>query len=299
MTERAYFTCYDRRSGTLVHEPVYASALMSWACNTLLGSLTTELLLRQRPISRIYGWLNKLAWSRRRIKAFAERYRVNWKESLRQADEFTSFNDFFTREIDLSHRPIQHDSDICVAANDGRVLAYPVVDAEMRFGIKGRSFNLRRFLCEESIAQRFVGGSMVISRFYLHDYHWVHFPDCGVPHAAHAINGKQYALGPYDGRIPIPFFSENFRMRTLFDSDHFGQIAMVEIGAFTVGSIQQRYRPGVRVAKGERKGFFELGGSTVVLLFQKGAIHLDPDLCARTRDGIETYVRLGDSIGRR
>lgn len=87
-------------------------------------------------------------------------------------------------------------------------------------------------------------------------------------------------------------------MLTLFDSDHFGQIAMVEIGAFTVGSIQQLFNQGVRVPKGARKGFFELGGSTVVLLFQRGAIRLDEDLCARTEEDIETFVRLGESIGR-
>ena len=87
-------------------------------------------------------------------------------------------------------------------------------------------------------------------------------------------------------------------MLTLFDSDHFGQIAMVEIGAFTVGSIQQRFNQGVRVSKGARKGFFELGGSTVVLLFQRGAIRLDEDLCARTEEDIETFVRFGESIGR-
>lgn len=87
-------------------------------------------------------------------------------------------------------------------------------------------------------------------------------------------------------------------MLTLFASDHFGQIAMVEIGAFTVGSIQQRFNTGVRVAKGARKGFFELGGSTVVLLFQRGAIRLDEDLCARTEENIETFVRFGESIGK-
>ena len=87
-------------------------------------------------------------------------------------------------------------------------------------------------------------------------------------------------------------------MLTLFDSDLFGQIAMGEIGAFTVGSIQQRFNPGVRVAKGARKGLFELGGSTVVLLFQRGAIRLDEDLCTRTEENIETFVRFGESIGR-
>ena len=73
---------------------------------------------------------------------------------------------------------------------------------------------------------------------------------------------------------------------------------MLEVGAFTVGSIQQRFRPGVRVRKGDHKGVFELGGSVVVLLFEQGAIQLDQDLRDNTRSGLETFVRLGESIGR-
>ena len=87
-------------------------------------------------------------------------------------------------------------------------------------------------------------------------------------------------------------------MITLFDSDLFGQIAMIEIGAFTVGSIRQCYKPDSYVSKGAHKGFFEIGGSTVVLLFQKGAIEFDQDLIANTEKEIETFIQLGDSIGK-
>jgi phosphatidylserine decarboxylase len=87
-------------------------------------------------------------------------------------------------------------------------------------------------------------------------------------------------------------------MVTLLESDHFGRVAMIEVGAFTIGSIQQRYQPGARVKKGDHKGFFELGGSIVILLFEKGAVRFDDDLCTNTSCGIETYVRLGESIGR-
>lgn len=113
-----------------------------------------------------------------------------------------------------------------------------------------------------------------------------------------AIPGKLYAVSPYSIEALIPFYTENRRMLTLFASDQFGQIAMVEIGAFTVGSIKQCYRADIHVAKGAEKGFFELGGSTVALLFEPGAIRLDKDLCANTAAGLETYVRLGESIGR-
>ena len=71
----------------------------------------------------------------------------------------------------------------------------------------------------------------------------------------------------------------------------------MQIGAFTVGSIQQRYRPGARVAKGQHKAYFELGGSTVVLLFEPGRVAFDEDLLANTEAGLETFVRMGERIG--
>jgi phosphatidylserine decarboxylase len=87
-------------------------------------------------------------------------------------------------------------------------------------------------------------------------------------------------------------------MLTPFESDHFGSMALVEIGALTVGSIRQSFRAGVPVAKGARKGFFELGGSTVVLLFRRGAIELDAALLDMTASGIETRLAMGSAIGR-
>jgi phosphatidylserine decarboxylase len=216
----------------------------------------------------------------------------------RPLEDYKSFNDFFTRQIDLSKRPVNTDPEVCIAPTDGKVLAYPLLEPDTTFRIKRSFFNLRRFLCNHALAEQFAGGSMIISRLCMADYHHFHFPDSGVPHRAVAVPGRYHAGGPYALSTLIPFYTENYRMITLFDSDHFGQMAMVEIGAMTVGSIRQRYRPSEHLAKGAPKGYFELGGSTVALLFQRGTIKLDDDLCANTQNEIETYVHFGDSIGK-
>lgn len=140
---------------------------------------------------------------------------------------------------------------------------------------------------------------MVVSRLGLADYHHFHFPDSGVPAAARTIDGRLHAGGPYARHRLVPFFTENHRMVTPFASDHFGTLLLVEVGALTVGSIRQRFEPGTKVGRGDPKGFFELGGSTLVLLFQEGTIVLDPDLLRMTAGGIETHLRLGEALGRR
>jgi phosphatidylserine decarboxylase len=224
--------------------------------------------------------------------------KVNLDELVRPLGDFKSFNDFFIREIDLSKRPMDPDPLVCIAPVDGMVLAFKGIEPETTFRIKRRPFDLRQFLCDDSLAKRFTNGSMVVCRLCLTDYHHFHFPTSGIPGPAMAIQGKCYAGGPYSLRRLVPFYTENYRMITLFESDHFGQMAIIEIGAFTVSSIQQKYQAGVAVVKGSRKGNFELGGSTVVLLFQQDMIELDEDLLVHSRNEIETYVHLGESIGR-
>ena len=289
---------YDRRTGELKQDLIYAHGFVDWLYNSASGWLLTQVLFSSRWVSCFYGWLNKRRWSRRRIEPFAARLEINRDELLRPLEAFESFNDFVTREIDLSKRPIDGDPNVCVAPADGRVLAYPVIEANRCFTIKRAAFDLRAFLSDDQLARVYSGGSMSVSRLYLADYHHFQFPADGVARAAVSIPGKYFAVSPYSERIIVPFYGENHRMVTLFDSEHFGQIAMVEVGAFTIGSIQQRFQPGARIRKGDHKGFFELGGSIVVLLFRKGAIQFDEDLCKNTTQGIETYVRLGESIGR-
>lgn len=299
MTERFNNKYCDRATGRLLTERVYADSFLYWSYNTRSGRWATRLFFKLKPFSRLYGWLHKQRWSRRKIRSFVERMRVDTSELTCSLEDFASFNDFFTREISLSKRRVALEPGTCIAPTDGKVLAYPEVEPDRTFRIKRSEFNLRELLMSESLAERYGGGSMVISRLCLADYHHFHFPDSGTPGKASVIPGKYYAGGPYSLFRLVPFYKENHRMLTLLHSDNFGRIAIVEIGAFTVGSIRQRYCPGARVLKGDHKGFFELGGSTVTLLFEKGAIKLDRDLCANTRNDIETYVRFGESIGRR
>ena len=299
MNNKITIPYYDRANDALMQEQVYAGGFLFWSYNTKLGRLATDLLFRQRLISRAYGWLSQQRFSRREILPFVKKTNICIDELTYPLKSFDCFNDFFTREIDLTKRSICSEPDVCIAPVDGKILAYPVVRPDSTFRIKRSLFNLQDLLGDWRLGDEFAGGSMIVSRLCLTDYHHFHFPDSGIPNKAASIPGKYYAGGPYALRSFIPFYKENHRMVTLLDSDHFKRMALVEIGAFTVGSIQQRYQPGHHVSKGAHKGFFELGGSTVVLLFQRGTIELDQDLCANTKNEIETHVRLGDSVGRR
>lgn len=290
---------YDRARGTFEAETVYARGFLRWLYNSRPGGLVEQLLVGTPLPSRAWAAFHRSRWSRRRIRGFVDRMGIDMSESARGVDDFGSFHEFFVRSLRAGSRPITADPEVCVAPVDGKVLAYPCVEPDRSFRVKRASFRLGALLRDPELAATFAGGSMAVCRLGLSDYHHFHFPDSGTPGPSRTIPGRYHAGGPYAERTLVPFFAENRRMVTVLESDHFGRVGMVEVGALTVGSIQQRFRPGARVVKGEAKGFFELGGSTVVLLFGPGAIALDPELCDLTARDVESFVRMGRPLGTR
>jgi len=288
---------YERHSGRLRTELVFAARLLFWSYDTHLGRAIGQFLLRQPLLSKVYAWLHRRRLSRHRIAPFAKAMRIELDDCLRPLAAYNSFGEFFTREIDLRRRPIERDSRACVAPADGRVYVLPQVEARRSFSIKGGRFTLADFLADEPLTRRYTGGAMAIVRLHLADYHHFHFPAAGIAGTPRRIAGRLHAVGPYAQRWPIPFFSENRRMLTQIRTSGFGVICMAEIGACTVGSIRQTFNPGIFQEKGAHKGYFELGGSTVVLLFEPSALAFDEDLLEHSAAGIETYLRMGERLG--
>jgi phosphatidylserine decarboxylase len=86
-------------------------------------------------------------------------------------------------------------------------------------------------------------------------------------------------------------------MLSEIESEKFGTLLYVEVGATCVGSIHQTYSSGAAVKKGAEKGYFSFGGSSLVILFEKRRIRFDEDLITNSAKGIETYARMGESLG--
>jgi phosphatidylserine decarboxylase len=288
----------DRRSGYAGRERIYASRFLNWAYNTPLGLWATDRILRKRWVSWFYGWWNKRWWTRYKIRPLVWKLSTDPMDTLPYIRRSKSFNDFFTRRINLATRPIDPDPHTCIAPVDGKVLVFPEISPAKAFRIKRATFDLETFLRNRDLANKYAAGTMIVSRLCIIDYHHFHFPDSGTPHRPIPMPGYCHASGPYARTHLMPYYSENYRVLTLFDSDHFGCIAIVDVGAMAVGSIHERFTPGERVARGSHKGYFELGGSTVVLLFEKGCIVPDSDLITNSQTDTETYVHYGDSLGK-
>lgn len=290
--------CVDRATGLIFEEKVYGHRPLSLlygdgTVSKILYYTMLPLLARLPFFSQFYGFLQHRPSSRKKIQPFIETYGIDASEF--ETSEFHSFNDFFIRKLKPSARPIDSRPKVATLPADGRYLAFPFFD---RFFVKGQEFSLAEFLQNSAYARAYEQGSMLIARLCPTDYHRFHFPCDGFAEPPRLINGPLYSVNPIALKKRIAILSENKRVVTEIDTPHFGTILYVEVGATAVGTIRQTFTPNSQVQKGEEKGYFEFGGSCLVLLFEKNKIVFDADLVANTRKGFETYAKFGQSMGR-
>ena len=264
----------------------------------LIGNPLARLISRTAIVSKVVGWYQELSLTKKSILPFIESYGIDASEFKDPIGSFSCFNDFFIRKLKLSARPVIQDEKSAAIPADARYLFYENISKSCGFLVKGEKFDLAKLLDGKADASRYANGSMAIARLCPTDYHRFHFPiDC-VPETAELINGFLYSVNPIALRKNIHIFSENKRNVCRLQSDLFGEVLFLEIGATNVGSIHQTYQPGIFQKKGAEKGYFSFGGSSLILLFEPGKIQFDKDLLEATKQRIEIRCLMGQSMGK-
>lgn len=284
---------YDRESGLLKTEKVAAEKWLVWLYNNPVGEATLWALVKRKLVSSIYGNMMDRPSSTKKIQPFVEEFDIDMSSVQKQ--EFNSFNDFFTRKLKNSARPVDTNSTITVSPADGKLLAYADI-SNSDFILKGYRFDILSFLNNADLAKNYLDGTLVIIRLAPLDYHRFHFPINGRVSPITRIDGDYYSVNPLALRKIIEIFCLNKREFIIISNPLFGDVVMAEVGATMVGSIIQTYT-GNLVKKGEEKGYFKFGGSSVVLLFEKNKIRIDDDLLINTLKGYETAIKEGERIG--
>ena len=210
---------------------------------------------------------------------------------------YTSFNDFFTRRIKSSRRLIDPDEDVLICPSDGKVSAYEITNSST-FVIKNSVYTVGSLLRDKKLAERYRGGNAVVIRLTPDDYHRYVYPCTGIKSHNRVIGGVLQTVNPV-ALLHKPVFKENAREYCMIRSERFGDVIVMEVGALFVGKITNHNPEGrVNVTRGEEKGYFEFGGSTIVLLTEKGSVRIDDDLLQNTKEGFETRLLQGVHIGR-
>lgn len=287
----------ERKTGEVLVEKVPGEKYLKFLYYNPLGELPLNMIVRKKFLTEYYGKKMDSRESCKKIPSFVEEAEINIEEAKKSVEEFTSFNDFFYRELKDGRRPINQDENVLVSPADGKIIVFDNLSDKDKLFVKGDKFTLEEFFGSKELAQKYEGGVFLIVRLAPVDYHRFHFPVDGKISNSRLIDGYYYSVSTHAVKKNFRIFCENKREYSILSTEKFGDIAMFEVGATMVGGIKQTYTPESFVKKGEEKGYFFFGGSTCVLVFEKDKIEIDKDLIENTKKGIETKVYMGERIG--
>jgi phosphatidylserine decarboxylase len=284
---------WDRRAGRLVQEFLDDHP-------ATYDSRPRRSLTQWLESSRAYDWLiaayQNSAWSTRAIKPFIERHGIDMSEF--KPVIYRSFAEFFDREFRPGRRAFPSAPNEMGAFAEARYFAWSALDETQEFPIKGYSLNAERLLGSAERAAPFIGGPIILARLAPVDYHHNHYFDDGVTVDTAWEGGALWTVNWHALRNQPGILFRNHRQISILDTNNFGRVAFVEVGAMSVGRIQQVHPLDIPFARGEEKSVFKFGGSAVVVLGRRGAWAPVDDLLQNTAKGVETLVRLGEVIAR-
>ena len=255
------------------------------------GRIILKLLIC-KPISKIVGAFLNSPMSKPMIKKFVKNNNIDL--SLYENENYSCYNDFFTRKIKLENRVMVDDKNAFISPADSRLLVLDIND-NLKFKIKNGYYSLEALLDDKKLADEFSGGKLLFFRLCDDDYHRYCFIDNGKILNNKYINGKLHTVQPI-ALEKDDFFKENSREVTVIETENFGKTAMVEIGAMMVGKIINHNTNGI-AKKGEEKGYFEFGGSTVCVVLKKNEVEFDDEIINNTKNELETRVLFREKIG--
>lgn len=288
---------YNRKQNKYEVEKVAGEKYLNWSYASPSGKGLVELLLKKKLFSKLYGYYCDTKISSKKINGFIKDLDIDMSIYPKTYDQYSSFNDFFIRSLTPGARIIDRNNNILISPCDGKISAYENINLDEIVQIKGFTYSLKELLEDNEIYNLYVGGTCLIFRLCPTDYHRFHFIDDGVCSNTTKIKGHYYSVNPIALKCIKKLFCQNKREWSIFHSDNFDDVIYVEVGATCVGSIIQSYNPNVHITKGDEKGYFKFGGSTVILFFKKDILKIHEDLLTQTQLGFETSVLMGEKIG--
>lgn len=282
---------YNRKKGIYEETAQYGGNLLNILYNHPLGRLLIKIVIH--PIfSRINGWYNSTSFSKKKIQPFIQDYDICMDDF--ELAEYKSFNDFFTRRIKEGKRQIDFTPESLVSVADSKLMLYPIEQNNL-IQIKGVEYTLSELVGNKINLDSFEGGYCMVFRLTMDDYHRYMYMDNGKLLKQYKIKGRLHTVSSISKAHKI--YRENTRVVNLLQTQNFGEVICIEVGALLVGKIINH--PVTDFKRGMEKGYFELGGSTIIMLFKKDCVQVDEDIVNICSDGIEVKVLMGEKIGRK
>lgn len=283
--------CMDR-SGNEIKQNDVQNKILIFLYKYKLGRILLHQLIKPW-VSYISGVVLNSTCSRILIPKFIKKYKINMDEYENRT--YSSYNDFFTRKIKEDKRKIDHQPNHLISPCDAKLSIYHI-NKDSHFIIKNTPYTLKSLLKNKKLADYYENGTLLLFRLTVDDYHRYCYIDNGRKSKNYRIKGVFHTVNPVANEV-VSVYKENTREYTILYSENLGKILIMEVGAMLVGKIVNNHEE-ASVIRGEEKGRFEFGGSTIIVCLKKGRIVIDKDILCNSLNGIETLIKMGEKIGK-
>jgi len=279
------------RNGKLIKEKNGQDRVLEILYGTAAGRLLLKPLTLP-VVSKVAGAFLSTSLSCVLIEPFIRKNSIDMTQY--EPVKYKSYNDFFTRKIKAKLRLVDAEPTHFISPCDSKLTVLPITQ-DSRFTLKYTTYTVASLLKNEKLAKEYVGGYAMIFRLTVDDYHRYCYVADGIKEDNVFIPGVLHTVNPLANDY-FPIYKENSREYSILHTKEFGDIVMMEVGALLVGKIVNHHGK-YRVLRGQEKGYFEFGGSTVVLLVKKDTVQMDADILENSVQNIETVVKFGEKIG--
>lgn len=258
---------------------------------TVIGRSILKVLVNPK-VSKAVGTFLDSSCSRFLIQHFITSNHIDMWDVIVPDEGFKSFNSFFCREKELEE--IKTDENTVISPCDAFLSCIPIRRNTI-LDVKHTKFTIEDLLGDEKLGKEFDGGCALVFRLTPAHYHRYCYAADGKVLKAKRISGILHCVRPIV-TSQIPVYTQNTREYQVVQTKNFGKVVQMEVGALMVGRITN---PDIRtkrfVKAGEEKGYFEFGGSTIILLFQKDKLQLADQF----KNAKEENVYYGMQIGKK
>ena len=280
---------YDRRKGVLTNHEDYQSQKLQVIYSPILARILLP-IVKSSLFSILWTLPDYLPGSKAKIGRFIKDYQLNPEDFKEKS--FKHFAAFFERSYLASSRPVCP-PDCLMAVSDGKLQVY-AIDQDLSFKIKERIYLLKDLFTHQLDWSIYQGGYVFVYRLSMEDGHRYLFAESGLIEKNVTLPGSLHTIRQM-GHNHCPVFIENHRQYIVINNIEMGPIIQMEVGAMTVGKIMNH--PLRQAQRGQEKGYFKLGGSSIIVLYPAGSYKVDEDILKWSKKGFETKVLMGERIG--
>ncbi len=280
---------YSRQRNSKDNIITESSKTLNFLYGCFLGRLILKIFTRKFFSNLMALYMNSKL-SRHRIKRFIDKNNINKYEY--ELKKYKSYNEFFTRKVIQTKRPINARKSILISPCDSKLMVYNI-NEDLTLKIKDAYYSIDS-LVEKRILEDYIDGYALVFRLTTDNYHRYCYVDSGSKGINYHINGVLHTVQPISLK-KYNFFKTNGREYTILNTNNFGKIIEVEVGALGIGRIVNHHEVHT-FKKGEEKGYFEFGGSTIIQLIEKDKVKINKQIVENSKNDVETYVSVGDVL---